>query len=155
MKYVLMLLVIVVELYGVEGTVMIEVSYEENQYKIERAWKIDDTFPSTLETVSISDNDIVIKIKDENSTVVGELRLSNPKIIRGVFAEYSELGGHVDTLKKKGSFILRYPYKKGLKYLKIINARSRDKTSSSFEKKVKTDMEFGSLLFPFVSNIVE
>lgn len=133
------------------GTIMIEVAYEGENYSIKRAWSIEQTFPPTIQGAVESKDDIVIELKDKNGTVVDELRIENPRIVRGILPEITNEEGHENMKKEKGSFVLRYEYDEGLKYLNIINAEEVEKNlkqSPSPKQKVQAldDMEFGSLL---------
>jgi len=114
MKYIIIMLWMTLALFGNnEGTLMIEVTYDKENYKITRAWKLEQTFPATASSPFDSNHDVLIEIKDENKKVVEVLRISNPNILRGVFEEgYSETG-HVHLTKDNGMFIIRILTKKG------------------------------------------
>ena len=158
MKKILIILLMVGN-FLVAQTIMIEVAYEGEDYKIVKAWLVEKTFPATKKVIVKSEDDIVIELKDKNSTVVDEIRIENPRIVRGVFSEEENEEGHENFKDTSGSFIVRYPYEKGLQYLNIVNAKEREikkeetfttnnppapekmKVSKSFK-----DMDFGSLL---------
>lgn len=150
MKQILIAMLMIGKLVA-SGTIMIEVAYEDESYSIERAWTIEEVFPSTIQGVVKSEDDIIIELKDSNGTVVDELRIENPRTVRGILPEIANEEGHENIKEKKGSFILRYAYDEGLTYLNIINSSDRDEkikqahvTQERIE--VSTDMEFGSLL---------
>ena len=147
MKQLIITILLIGKLFAT-GTIMIEVAYEGENYKITKAWRIEETFPPTMNGIVKSKDDIIIELKDKNGTVVDELRIENPRIIRGIFSEAGNEEGHEDIKKQKGSFVLRYSYAEGLKYLNIINAHKENiKYIPVLKKKIKTkDMEFESLL---------
>ena len=142
-------------------TIMIEVGYEGEKYHIEKAWLIDKDFPATKTSVVEQKDDIVIELKDKNGTVVDQIRIENPRIVRGIFPQEGNVGLHENFKDTNGTFIVRYPYKKELQYLNIVNAEEKEikKESPSAEtndpappKRMKAldndsgDMNFGRLL---------
>jgi len=150
MKQIILVILMIGEIFA-SGTIMIEVAYEGDKYRIIRAWTIEQTFPPTLQGVIKSKDDIVIELKNKNGKVVDELRIENPRIVRGILSEIDNEEGHTNIKNNKGSFVLRYAYDDGLKYLNIINADEMKKDinlASTPKNKVKsiTNMEFGSLL---------
>ena len=145
MRLMMILFATILPMFANSGTIMIEIAYKGEQYNIIRAWKIEQTLPCTMSTFKESDDDIIIKIKDKNASVVGEIRVNNPKIVRGILPQNNNSQGHKNIIKNKGTIIVRYPYKEGLKYLNIINA----KESSDGNKLKRTplrDIDFGILL---------
>jgi len=150
MRYIIMLMLIMVGAFSDDGTILIEVSYKGEEYNITRAWKVEKEFPSTVGTFSDSEEDIIIKLKDSNGTVIEKLRVENPRMVRGILSEESTEGGHENFLNKEGSFILRYPYHEGLKYLNIINVKEKksklNKQCKVMGVKENIDLEFASFL---------
>jgi len=151
MKQILITMLMIGKLFATGGTIMIEVAYEGENYKITKAWKIDETFPPTMNGIVKSKDDIIIELKDKNGKIVDELRIENPRVVRGIFPEIGNEEGHENIKKEKGSFVLRYSYAEGLKYLNIINVNHIEenaKYAPSPKKKIEisNDMEFGSLL---------
>ena len=133
------------------GTIMIEVAYEGQEYKVMRAWTVEQNFPPTLQGVVKSKDDILIELKNKNGKVMDVLRIENPRIVRGILSEVDNEEGHENIKNQKGSFILRYRYEEGLKYLNIINANEINVGKSLAptprrEVGINGDLEFGSLL---------
>ena len=153
MKYILVVMIMTWGAFANQGTLMIEVSYTENGYAIERAWKIKQIFPATVASSGDSKSDILIEFKDSSKTVVETIQIENPRIIRGVLDEDSIEKGRDNILINKGTFIVRYPYNSELKYLNIVNSKQEISVKDNIEvKNVLTapsnviDMEFDSLL---------
>lgn len=130
-----------------EGTVMMEILYENNNYKIKDAWKIKHTFPNTAMSPYKSENDIIIVFKDENKKIIDTLNIENPRIVRGILNQDKTDEGHKNFINKKGSFIVRHKYIKGMKYINIKNSSEnvnfREKSNIH---ETSVDMDFGSLL---------
>jgi len=148
MKKIFFGIVISFQLLAESGTIMIEVAYEGDNYSISRAWKIEKKFPPTLGNFVKSDKDIMINIKDKKGDVIDVLRIENPRIIRGILSENENEEGHRNIQNEKGSFIVRYRYDKGLKYLNIINASEENNhvKGQNVTSIQNNDLEFGSLI---------
>jgi len=160
MKKILIILLIAGNFLAAQ-TIMIEVGYEREKYHIEKAWLIDKDFPATKTSVVEQKDDIVIELKNKNGTIVDQIRIENPRILRGVFPQEGNVGLHENFKDTNGTFIVRYPYKKELQYLNIVNAeekniQKKDSSTDTYSpppaKKIKAldngsrDMDFGKLL---------
>ena len=150
MRFIIIFVVLMGKILADSGTVMIEISYKGEDYQIVRAWKIEQRFPPTLQSMVKSEDDILVEIKDKNGDIVEVLRLENPRLVRGILAEKKSSEGHENIMKEEGVFTVRYTYNEGLKYLNIINIKPKEplinhyKTTVSLEK--DSNMEFKTLL---------
>jgi len=137
MKKIILGLILILKLVVAEGTIMIEVAYENDTYKINRAWKIRQTFPTTSRTYTQHESDIIIEIKDNDNRVVDTMRIENPNIVRGIISENNSEEGHQNFTKNKGIFIIRYPYSKNLSALHISTVQKDIGISTSSNEEIK------------------
>jgi len=130
----------------VQGTVIVTVKYQGDEYEIIDVKKTDKIIPP-LRTYTDLEQDIIYQVTSNEGEVVGQsYRLSNPRVFRGVFADPlenpNESGGHKPQILDEGYFSVRLPYTKDVRYLELMkmprytSASSDTFSSSSTERLV-------------------
>ena len=110
-----------------EGTLMVEVSFEKDNYSIERAWILKENFPAFSAFGNMPD-DLVFHLADIRNNEIKKVRIRNPRVVRVPLMpqDLSE-----NSLKSKnehekylkvGSFILRFPYYKNVRYVNLLGS---------------------------------
>ena len=109
------------------GTLMVMVNFTNENYSIKKAWVLKQNFPALSSYGSLS-NDLVFQLTDFNNNEIMKVRIRNPRIIRiplmpQVSAENSgESKNEHEKHLEEGSFILRFPYYKNVRYVNLLGS---------------------------------
>jgi len=104
------------------GTLMVMVNFTNENYSIKKAWVLKQNFPA------LSAYDLVFQLTDFNNNEIMKVRIRNPRIIRiplmpQVSAENSgESKNEHEKHLEEGSFILRFPYYKNVRYVNLLGS---------------------------------
>ena len=108
-----------------EGTLMVEVSFEKDNYSIERAWILKEDFPA-FSAFGKMPNDLVFHLADIRNNEIKKVRIRNPRIVRVPLmpqdSSENSLKSKNEHFKyvKEGTFLLRFPYYKNVRYVNLL-----------------------------------
>lgn len=107
-----------------QGTLLIKVHYSGSNYTVESVKHIDEVFPP-FKRINPRADDLIFRLSNSEDVVMGEGRIDNPAVIRGVLVgdEDASSEGHMSFIDDSdGYFLLRYPYEQGMQFLQLMNA---------------------------------
>ena len=109
------------------GTLMVKINFINENYSIDKAWVINKNYPA-LSMYGSLQGDLVFQLADLRNNEIMKVRIRNPKIIRiplmpQVSAENSgESKNEHEKHLEEGSFILRFPYYKNVRYVNLLGS---------------------------------
>ena len=109
------------------GTLMVKINFINEDYSIDKAWVINKNYPA-LSMYGSLQGDLVFQLADLRNNEIMKVRIRNPKIIRiplmpQVSAENSgESKNEHEKHLEEGSFILRFPYFKNVRYVNLLGS---------------------------------
>ena len=109
------------------GTLMVKINFINEDYSIDKAWVINKNYPE-LSMYGSLQGDLVFQLADLRNNEIMKVRIRNPKIIRiplmpQVSAENSgESKNEHEKHLEEGSFILRFPYYKNVRYVNLLGS---------------------------------
>ncbi|NRB40745.1 MAG: hypothetical protein HRU20_20125 [Pseudomonadales bacterium] len=104
-------------------TLMLQVAYSDNSYHIIDAWVLNEKLPET-KSISTNAQDLVFILKNQSGEMMGQGRINNPNILRGILAEEYDGESHSQQALQESVFVLRYPYTEGMQVLSLMKAEN-------------------------------
>ena len=109
------------------GTLMVMVNFVNEDYSIDKAWVINKNFPA-LSMYGSLQGDLVFQLADLRNNEIMKVRIRNPNIIRvplmpkGTAENSGESKNEHEKYLEVGSFILRFPYYKNVRYVNLLGS---------------------------------
>ena len=143
-KLILPVLLSVVALSAVaDGTLLIKVHYQGEQYDVVSVKRIPQTFNSFQSSSEASD-DVMFRFSDNLDTTLAEGRVKNPRQVHPVLFDGLNVDQdhtHENQNASEGIFMLRYPYKEGLRFLQLMDVKQDNTPSFRSAPAVKIDLD--------------
>ena len=105
-----------------QGTLLIKVHYQGEQYDVVSVKHIPQTLPSSTSSHEKGD-DVLFRFSDDLDATLAQGRIQNPKQVRPVLM-HGEDDDHVSKDDAEGVFMLRYPYQEGLRFLQLMDVNN-------------------------------
>ena len=127
------------------GTLMVMVNFTNENYSIKKAWVLKQNFPA-LSMYGSLQGDLVFQLADLRNNEIMKVRIRNPNIIRvplmpkGTAENSGESKNEHEKHLEEGSFILRFPYYKNVRYVNLLGSSTVEVisgTSSTPSKKTE------------------
>ena len=134
------------------GTLMVKINFINEDYSIDKAWVINKNYPA-LSMYGSLQGDLVFQLADLRNNEIMKVRIRNPNIIRvplmpkGTAENSGESKNEHEKHLEKGSFILRFPYYKNVRYVNLLGSSTvevgsgRSSASSKENEKVILQMD--------------
>ena len=131
---------------------MVMVNFTNENYSIKKAWVLKQNFPA-LSMYGSLQGDLVFQLADLRNNEIMKVRIRKPRIIRiplmpQVSAENSgESKNEHEKHLEEGSFILRFPYYKNVRYVNLLGSSTvkvssgRSSTPPKITEKVILQMD--------------
>jgi len=109
------------------GTLMVKINFINEDYSIDKVWIIKENFPALSAYGSVQ-NDLVFQLADFNNNGIMKVRVRNPRIIRvplmtqGSGENSGASKNEHEKYLEEGSFILRFPYYKNVRYVNLLGS---------------------------------
>ena len=109
------------------GTLIVKINFINEDYSIDKAWVLKQNFPA-LSMYGSLQGDLVFQLADLRNNEIMKVRIRNPNIIRvplmpQVSAKNSgESKNEHEKHLEEGSFILRFPYYKNVRYVNLLGS---------------------------------
>ena len=109
------------------GTLMVIVNFTNENYSIKKAWVLKQNFPA-LSMYGSLQGDLVFQLADLRNNEIMKVRIRNPNIIRvplmpkGTAENSGESKNEHEKHLEEGSFILRFPYYKNVRYVNLLGS---------------------------------
>jgi len=101
-------------------TMILEISYTGNKFKIINQRVIDKDYPSSKASFKRKDN-FYINIKNNKNEMLESIIINNPKILTIPLPKNKNNSKYVkDIIKENGSFLLRFKYREDIRKIEII-----------------------------------
>ena len=100
-------------------TLILTVQYQQGVYSVINAMLVDGTFDERKSSATQEDN-LVFNLKNQQGELLGQGRINNPNIVRGVFDEQGQEGAHSEQYMEDSVFVVRYPYREGMQVLSLM-----------------------------------
>lgn len=126
-----------------DGTLLIKVHYQGQQYDVVSVKHIPQSYNS-FQTASDSSDDVMFRFSDDLDTTLAEGRVKNPRQVRPVLLDGQNVDqdtSHESQNASEGVFMLRYPYKKGLRFLQLMDAKKDNAPSFRSAPVTKIDLD--------------
>jgi len=105
-----------------EKTLMLKIEYVNESYEVMDAWLVAGKLPER-KSVNSNGEDLVFTLENKQGDLLGQGRMTNPAILRGVLAEKYDGVAHSEERQPQAIFILRYPYSEGMQILSLMKAQ--------------------------------
>ena len=109
------------------GTLMVKINFINEDYSIDKAWVINKNYPA-LSMYGSLQGDLVFQLADFRNNEIKKVRIRNPRIIRvplmpqGSAENSGESKNEHEKYLEEGSFILRFPYYKNVRYVNLLGS---------------------------------
>ena len=109
------------------GTLMVMVNFTNENYSLKKAWVLKQNFPA-LSMYGSLQGDLVFQLADLRNNEIMKVRIRNPNIIRvqlmpqGTAENSGESKNEHEKHLEEGSFILRFPYYKNVRYVNLLGS---------------------------------
>ena len=109
------------------GTLMVMVKFVNEDYSIDKAWVIKENYPA-LSVYGSMPYDLVFQLADFRNNEIKKVKIRNPRIIRvplmpqGSTENSGESKHEHEKYLEEGSFILRFPYYKNVRYVNLLGS---------------------------------
>ena len=109
------------------GTLIVKINFINEDYSIDKAWVINKNYPALAMYGSLQ-GDFVFQLADLRNNEIMKVRIRNPNIIRvqlmpqGTAENSGESKNEHEKHLEEGSFILRFPYYKNVRYVNLLGS---------------------------------
>ena len=116
------------------GTLMVKINFINEDYSIDKAWVINKNYPA-LSMYGSLQGDLVFQLADFRNNEIKKVRIRNPRIIRvplmpqGSAENSGESKNEHEKYLEEGSFILRFPYYKNVRYVNLLGSSTVEVSS--------------------------
>jgi len=121
-KYWLLSLLLALPLLSqAQGTLLIKVRFHGDNFTVSSVKHLSQTLPGFINPQP-SEQDIEYQVRNELDALLASGSVSNPTIIHGVLSDISDQQDEAHTRQtlQQGVFMLRLPYEKGMRFLKLM-----------------------------------
>jgi len=124
------------------GTLMVKINFINEDYSIDKAWVINKNYPA-LSMYGSLQGDLVFQLADLRNNEIMKVRIRNPNIIRvplmpqGTAENSGESKNEHEKHLEEGSFILRFPYYKNVRYVNLLGSSTVEVSSGRSSKPPK------------------